>query len=519
MGWKQKLVKRAISVPQIPVKWIAGGLGVALGTIVLAVIVPNMSWGDVGNAWLFLLFAIPLLIVACIGLVLYAGYQRAQVVRVKDGLVPIHKSQLPQLGAQSLGAHWQVEHMKATHQPVPENFSGTWNMDAKVMEPATLEPALVKVPTIMELMEAGELRAGQPIYIGITPEAEVVRQKWMEDIGSFFSLGASGAGKTTGALGMAVQVLIEAMERSVDGKCILIGDPHAGDDESLATQFEGLNQFLLHPVAATEQEILAMAEKLASIVDYRIANPRPKSDPWPPIFALVDEWLRLYRSGVGKQLDALFCKVATEGRKKNMNVGLFTQGGTKDLSGDVRALATTTFVYRSRADQARYALGEKLPISPRGFRDGQCYVQTRHGQWNDIQQPYIGVREVADLGRMFAARASEAQVHALPRSFKVLPGRAEALPEHGGPLPTDAEAQDAEVVRGANGSGLEGVGRIPSEWEARLPAIFQAFRNGVAPTDVRRTVLNVGSSGREATKAKKWLEWLLWRGEWRKEGE
>lgn len=515
MGWKQKLVKRAIGVPQIPVKWIAGGLGVALGTVVLAKIVPNMSWGRVGDAWLFLLWAIPISIAAGIVVGIILLVQRAQYARAKDALLPVPKKQLAQISAQALSAHWQVEHMKATHQPVPENFSGTWNMDPKVMEPATLEPAQLKVPTIMELMEAGELRAGQPVYIGVTPEAEVVRQKWQEDIGSFFSLGASGAGKTTGALGMAVQVLIEAMERSVDGKCILIGDPHAGDDESLATQFEGLSQFLLHPVAVTEQEILAMAEKLVSIVDYRYANPRPKSDPWPPIFALVDEWLRLYRSGVGKQLDALFCKVATEGRKKNMNVGLFTQGGTKDLSGDVRALATTTFVYRSRADQARYALGEKLPISPRGFRDGQCYVQTRHGQWDSVQQPYIGAIEVVDVGRMFAARAAEAQVQALPRRFTVLPGRDQALPEPMKALPPDAGEVGERASTGGGGRSGSYPGRTKPEWEACLPRIFQALREGVSIADVRRTVLNLPTSGRDATDAARWLEWLLREGEWR----
>lgn len=502
-GWR-KLKQRANGLhrPDIPAKGIGLIVGLGLVLMGLAKMLPGLGWKDVGHAWLFLLMAIPFVALTIIGIAIVLAYQRGQERKVRDGLTTIHRRQIEQIGAQALGAHWTVEQLKAGHAPVPQTFSGTWNVgpqQAEVVPPAGLELPVISVPTVMELLRAKELGAGKPIYLGVNPEQEIVRQRWKEDIGSFFALGSSGAGKTTFALATSVQIVMEAMRYTENGKCLLIADPHYGDEESLGTMFEGLNEFLLAPIAESEQEILALSELMVEILEERLANPRGKDEPpYFPIFGMWDEWLKIYsQMACGKKVDHNLSRIATEGRKKAMNVGFFTQMGTKDTSGDVRAQATSTFLFRVRADQARYAYGERPPMSPRGFRDGECYAHTRRLA-TMVQMPYIGAAEVAEVGEDFGKKVMEARIGRLPKRGILLPEGLPGLPE-----------EEAEEESGSGGrGGRKYQGRVREDWEAKREYVLEALRQGVSVADVRRTVLNVTSSGRDGQDARKWIEWL-----------
>jgi hypothetical protein len=499
--WKRKM--SGLQRPDIPARTAGAIVGLGLVLLGLAKIVPGMSWRNVGKAWLFLLYAMPFLFLAGVGVVLALAYQRGQERKVRDGLTTVHRRQIEQIGTQALAAHWQTELTKAGHAPVPSNFSGTWHVGAQQTEllPASQElPSTeIVVPTVTELLRLNELGQGRPIYMGVDAEQVTIRQRWKEDIGSFFVLGHSGAGKTTLALSTSVQIVLEAMRYSTSGKCLLIADPHYGDEESLGTQFEGLSEFLLAPIAESEAEILALSELMVEILDERLANPRPKEDPYPPIFGMFDEWLKIYtQMASGKKIDHNLSRIATEGRKKGMNAGFFTQMGTKEQSGNVRAQATSTLIFRSRADQARYAYGEKLPFSPRDFKDGEFYMHTRRLVVPRARGPYTSAAEVVEIGKEFGRKVMEGKIAGLPKRGNTLP---EGLPR----LPQETED-------GGYGSGGRGErkysGRVREDWEAKREYVLEALKSGVSVVDVRRTVLNVPSSGRDGQDARKWIEWL-----------
>lgn len=247
------------------------------------------------------------------------------------------------------------------------------------------EPEPVKSKLFIDLMREGTIVPGSVPYIGETPE-ETVRARWKEDLGSMVIVGQSGAGKTVAATTLGLQAVMS-------GGCLMIGDPHAGDDDSLAAMLSPLSS-RLRSVAQSPEEIADMLEHAVAIIDERY---KPGNTERSPIFVTVDEITKLMLSKAAKRIEAALMSIGVEGRKVNINAALFAQLGTIAKLGEVRDAATTTFVFRSRPDQARYAIGEKVNVDIRKYPDGCCYLMTRRVEYPRVQMPLVTRNDVSQV--------------------------------------------------------------------------------------------------------------------------
>lgn len=248
-------------------------------------------------------------------------------------------------------------------------------------------------PTWREIREAEAIGANTP-YVGfdLTRYCDL-RLRWKEDLGSMFIVGMSGSGKTSAAVVLAVQT-------ALDGGRLLIGDPHAREEEaSLAGRVGYLRRAFMMPVAVDDDEILEIAQRAATIAKRRLGGDSDRSS----IFLMIDEWTALLRGPRGKELEEALFTIGLEGRKVHVNAALFAQLSTIEMAGQVRNVATTTFAFRTRPDQARYAVGEKIGVDIRHYLDGQCYLMARRESFPSVQVPWIGPEDLAEVESDLAA--------------------------------------------------------------------------------------------------------------------
>jgi hypothetical protein len=313
-------------------------------------------------------------------------------------------------------------------------------------------------PTWHELRAAQVIGNGPP-YIGFDLARYCdLRLRWKEDLGSMFIVGMSGAGKTSAAVVLAVQT-------ALDGGALLVGDPHAHEEEeSLAGRVGDLKRRFMLPVAVSDDEILEVAQRAAEIAKRRLGGDSDRS----PIFLMIDEWTALLRGPRGTALEEALFTIGLEGRKVNVNAALFAQLSTIEMAGTVRSVATTTFAFRTRPDQARYAIGEKVNVDIRRYADGQCYLMARRESFPSVQIPWISPPEMAAVG---------AELRALPQSAS------RALPERfPGPWWK------------APGSVSEVVGSAP---EAPRKRILEAWERGDTESKMAKDVLGAPAGGRD----------------------
>src|SRR5439155_15228343 len=126
--------------------------------------------------------------------------------------------------------------------------------------------------------------------------------------------GLQGSGKTWGAAFLLAQ-------SALNGAQLVICDPHAGDDESLAARVSPLAPAFVCDIAEDDRAILA-ALKLAD--DTLQRRKRGDKDRRPLIVA-IDEWSALRRGQIAEVLPALVEDFSTEGRKLNCHVMLLGQ--------------------------------------------------------------------------------------------------------------------------------------------------------------------------------------------------
>jgi hypothetical protein len=264
-------------------------------------------------------------------------------------------------------------------------------------------------PTWQELRAARVIGNGPP-YIGFDLARYCdLRLRWKEELGSMFIVGMSGAGKTSAAVVLAVQA-------AMDDGMLLVGDPHAHEEEeSLAGRVGDLKRRFMLPVAVSDDEILEVAQRAAEIAKRRLGGDQDRS----PVFLMIDEWTALLRGPRGTELEDALFTIGLEGRKVNVNAALFAQLSTIEMAGKVRSVATTTFAFRTRPDQARYAIGEKVNVDIRRYADGQCYLMARRESFPSVQIPWISPAEMASVGQELSLlrSTSESTSRVLPEYF------------------------------------------------------------------------------------------------------
>lgn len=316
---------------------------------------------------------------------------RAGMVKPDEhGIVPVSRKAIRASGLdlQTLPAVQRTAYARAT-RVIPEGVTTVSQSMLPRETPAEAievsEPEPMKSKLFIDLMREGTIVPGSVPYIGETPE-ETVRARWKEDLGSMVIVGQSGAGKTVAATTLGLQAVMS-------GGRLMIGDPHAGDDDSLAAMLSPLSS-RLRSVAQSPEEIADMLEHAVAIIDERY---KPGNQERSPIFVTIDEITKLMLSKTAKRIEAALMSIGVEGRKVNINAALFAQLGTISKLGEVRDAATTTFVFRSRPDQARYAIGEKVNVDIRKYPDGCCYLMTRRVEYPRVQMPLVTRNDVAQV--------------------------------------------------------------------------------------------------------------------------
>lgn len=319
------------------------------------------------------------------------AWERAGEVKPDEhGIVPLNKKALRASGLDlaTVPNAQRTAFARAT-RVIPEGVTTVSQSMLRDERPAEAievsEPEPAKSKLFIDLMRDGTIVPGSVPYIGETPE-ETVRARWKEDLGSMVIVGFSGAGKTVAATDLGLQA-------AMAGGRLMAGDPHAGDDDSLAAMLSPLPSRILS-VAQSPGEIADMLEHAVAIIDQRY---QPGNTERAPIFITVDELTKLMLSKEAKRIEAALMSIGVEGRKVNVNAAMFAQLGTISKMGAVRDVATTTFVFRSRPDQARYAIGEKVNVDIRKYPDGCCYLMTRRVEYPRVQMPLVTRNDVAQV--------------------------------------------------------------------------------------------------------------------------
>jgi hypothetical protein len=345
-------------------------------------------------------------------------------------------------------------------------------MIAPVAEPEetrALRPA--PAPSFGELLDAGRVGADRPLLLGFDAETGQAIE------GSWKSLYSCGIGALQGA-GKSWLAAFLLTQSALQGGKIIVCDPHAGDDESLATRIAPLAPAFLCGVAQSEQEILSALKMARDKLDRRKAG--TIAGRWP-IIVVCDEWTSLLRGELGEVLPLYAADFAEQGRKYGVNALLSAQGWTKDVAGTVRNRLTAHYVLRQRPDEARYQLGIRaaaLPDDIRTLPDATGYLLTVNGDLRKVVIPRMTTADIVRIGEMLADLNRPGKP---PIGFR--------LPDTGYHQATTASAPTAPLV--ANGkpdgslmvatpnqatSALQSRGSLSPD-AARAYSLFQAGEN------------------------------------------
>ena len=290
---------------------------------------------------------------------------------------------------------------RAIHQPGQNPHSYSPKIDIKpvpnqptIIDAVPTQNTDVTVPTFQELLQTKQIGPSttgqrQPIILAYGDEGAITgdwRMIYSTGLG-----GLQGSGKTWTAAHLITQ-------SALNGAKLVICDPHAEDQESLATRLAPLQKSFLCDIADDEQTILD-ALNLADDVLQR----RKKGDPdRTPLIVAVDEWTALRRGKLAEKLPAIIEDFSTEGRKLQCHVMLMGQRWDKQSVGDFRNTLASSFVHRMRSDEARMMTGLRASILPDDtlqLPPGTCYLLDTYGQLRRAQIPHITSHDIAQAAK------------------------------------------------------------------------------------------------------------------------
>lgn len=290
---------------------------------------------------------------------------------------------------------------RAVHQPGQTPHSYSPKIDVKpARETPTIIDAVptqntdVTVPTFHELLQTNQIGPSatgqrQPIILAYGDEGAITgdwRMIYSTGLG-----GLQGSGKTWTAAYLITQ-------SALNGAKLVICDPHAEDDESLATRVAPLKSAFLCDIADDEQSIID-ALSLADDVLQR----RKKGNPdRTPLIVAVDEWTALRRGKLAEKLPKIIEDFSTEGRKLQCHVMLLGQRWDKQSVGDFRNTLASSFVHRMRSEEARMMTGLRantLPDDTLQLPPGTCYLLDTYGHLRRARIPHITSHDIAQAAQ------------------------------------------------------------------------------------------------------------------------
>lgn len=209
--------------------------------------------------------------------------------------------------------------------------------------------APVAPPSLAKMLQCGWSTPDQ-WCVGIDQAGQPQRLV-LNETGAVALSGVQGVGKTNTAAVVAAQT-------AAHGGYIFLGDPHAGDPQSLAARCEAFSG-AVEKLATEPDDINRLILLVDRIYQQRCTDARLVREP---VLLVIDELMELL---VRRQLsdDSLtaLAALSSGGRKKKINLLLIAQNWNgaligKELVGKVRQLLTHSVVQRSSEETAKFLL-------------------------------------------------------------------------------------------------------------------------------------------------------------------
>ncbi len=305
---------------------------------------------------------------------------------------------------ESVGAHYLVEAQRAQQTPLPSSVrtvhvhTSQLPLSRQPVAPPLLtaqapDVCEIVVPSFRELLEGGLVGVDNegrqhPLILGYGEHGPIT--------GGWKSLYSSGLGGLQGS-GKTWTAAFLLAQSAINGAQLVICDPHAGDEESLAARVQPLAPAFLCDIADDERSIL-QALKLA---DEELQRRKDGDPNRRPLIVAVDEWTSLRRGELAEQLPRFVEDFSTEGRKLNIHIMLLGQRWDKESVGPFRNTLASSYVHRMRADEARMMTGLRasaLPDDTLQLEPGAAYLVDTRGTLHRVQIPLMRPEDVARVG-------------------------------------------------------------------------------------------------------------------------
>ena len=285
--------------------------------------------------------------------------------------------------------------------------------------------------------------------------------------------GDTGTGKTSTAVYLAAQSVAHGAE-------LVIVDPHAGHEQSLANKIAPLSRAYLCDVATTQSEMLDTISFTQSLFDAR-KNGSSSCDNY--IILMCDEWLALMRGNLKNEFQQLAECITQEGRKYKMIAVFMSQTWNKNKSGDMRDTLASHYIHRTRPALARQQTGltsKELPSDIMRLENGQFYLLNVFGEMEKLKAPRVTTEDLQELAKRIFPTSQP-----LPQSFPTTSADNNSI----------GFLDDVEAVQEVQGSMTETQKEIPTAEEAE---ILQMFVGGEDVTAITKKISGV-TGGRKYT--------------------
>lgn len=377
---------------------------------------------------------LPLLIMAAIVAVIYLVVvhgRRHASLPTSDGRAPLDHELAVRF--------WDLKEAEAaagaTTVPQRLHYAPRYDQRTNVSGPPALaEQVLATTPGPPPILTLEELTRQPGVVYGVTPDG-----RRLTDGGRAMSIGIGGL-PGSGKSSTAATYVRQHHARNAE---ILIGDPHAGHEESLIGRLGSLVRELPgDQVAETPREILMLVERAHAELErrtriWRLDGGRDRR----PVVVAIDEWTSLLRRPeIADRLLSLLEDIGQQGRKYGVAAILLAQSWTTAAVGSsqVRNPLPGAVIHRMRPDEARMLSGLRavaLPTDTLELAPGEAYVAGIEGALARVRVPQLQASGPT-FGSSFALPSADLPATVPDLRLLSPEGRPEARPE----------GRDAEIV-------------------------------------------------------------------------
>lgn len=398
----------------------------------------------------------------------------------KRGLVPLLRTERQQAHA-ALAAYHAARIEEARRPLVPATLHYAphheleYRHDGAAQLPGDVAaPSAPSVPSFAQLLDQGRIGKGNPLCLGYDAEGKPVEGSWLQLYSTAVG-GLSGSGKSWTATFLAAQA-------ALFGSRIVLCDPHAADEQSLARRLSPMRGRFVCEVASEPGDILRAVALVADELERRKHGGR--GEPW---LFIADEFSAMQRGELAEPLSALVEALGQEGRKLGLYGMVCGQVWSAARAGgtELRDSLASAYVHRLRPAQARMLTGmtaNDLPGDLLQLPAGTAYLLDTSG---DIRRVTIPQMTPADVERVAGLLTDSAPTMPAMPGLRLVHSRANTQAEGQAaagdldtPRPGDRPGPGPALAWGGDGRASAPGSPTPrSAEEARILALLAAGRS------------------------------------------